>query len=161
SCWAWRCRPTRNTRCSRWCWSRTSGMGRFASRGEDGRRSRKWAYRIAETGLEAQERKRIMAMPKISFYQKKRRDGGIRTGIDIDRESVLGCFQSGPEESDPVLLWFVDLRCEGARLPTTPEEARQWLLDHSALIHQAFQKLIAEIRAGIDFNTWPLLWTLP
>jgi len=62
-------------------------------------------------------------MPTITFYRQARRDGGIRTGIEIDQNTVLMRFDRGRKESDPALLWCVDVRCSGARLPREPETA--------------------------------------
>jgi hypothetical protein len=101
-------------------------------------------------------------MTKITFYHQKRRDGGIRTGIEINGETELGLEEGFTrEEEDPVLLWFVDLRCEGKKLPTDPEEVRAWLLKYGAVIRAGLKSLAEEIQAGIDFNTFPYLWPVP
>jgi hypothetical protein len=99
---------------------------------------------------------------KIIFYRQKRRDGGIRTGVEINGETALGLEEGfAGDELDPVLLWFVDLRCEGKKLPTDPEEVREWLLKHSPVIRAGFETLAGQIGAGIDFNTYPYLWPVP
>jgi hypothetical protein len=99
---------------------------------------------------------------KIIFYRQKRRDGGIRTGIEINGETELGLEEGFTgSELDPVLLWFVDLRCEGKKLPTDPEAAREWLLKHSPVIRGGFETLAGQIQAGIDFNSYPYLWPVP
>src|SRR5438876_12275597 len=101
-------------------------------------------------------------MTEFAFYRQKRRDGGIRTGIEINGETELGLEEGFTgDEQDPVLLWFVDLRMEGKKLPTDPEEVRQWLLKHSPGICAGFQLLAGEIQAGVDFNTYPYLWPVP
>jgi hypothetical protein len=100
-------------------------------------------------------------MPKIIFYRQCRRDHGVRTGVDIDGTTVLHLFERGEDESDPVLLWYVDLRCQGAALPAGAEEARQWLLDQAATIRSGFKALAEEVSVGIDANTWPLQWKVP
>ena len=94
------------------------------------------------------------------WYRQKRFDGGIRTAVDVDDEHLMHQFENRSEESDPSLLWFADLRCEGSRLPTTADRARQWLLDHSEVIRQSFRDVAEEFRAGIDVDTWPLLRTV-
>ncbi len=100
-------------------------------------------------------------MANITYYRQKRRDGGIRTGIEIEGTTKLGREEGFDDESDPVLLWWVDLRCEGKKLPTDPEEARHWLLEQGPVIRAAFEALAEEAQAGIDFNTFPYLWPVP
>ena len=53
---------------------------------------------------------------ELSFYRQKRQDGGIRTAVTVDGDTVLHRFQPGEGASDPALLWYVDLRCAGRRL---------------------------------------------
>lgn len=103
-----------------------------------------------------------MAEPvKLSFYRQQTRDGAIRTGIEIDGSTELGRYENEAKDGDPVLAWWVDLRCEGRKLPGDPEGARRWLLAHADVIHRGFQTLAAEMEAGLDFNVWPLLWPIP
>jgi len=106
-----------------------------------------------------------MAVPvKLSFYRQQCRDGSLRTGIEINGHTDLGRFQNepeDPEDRDPVLAWWVDLRCKGHKLPEDPEQVRRWFLDHAEVIHRGFQELANEMEAGLDFNTWPLLWPIP
>ena len=64
-------------------------------------------------------------MPELDFYRQQRRDGAIRTGIEIDGETVLGRFEQVAEDANPVLAWWVDVRCKGRRLPDEPEAARR------------------------------------
>lgn len=101
-------------------------------------------------------------MAKIIFYRQKRRDGGIRTGVEINGNTELG-LEEGFEgdELDPVLVWWIELRCEAKTLPTDPEEARQWLLEQTPVIRSGFEALAREVRTGIDFNTYPYLWPVP
>jgi hypothetical protein len=95
-------------------------------------------------------------MPQISFFQQERRDGGVRTGIDIDGATVLHHFAPGPHDSDPALNWYVDVRGEGARLPATPDGARRWFLENAETIRAALGELANDLRAGIDVDVWPL-----
>jgi hypothetical protein len=99
---------------------------------------------------------------KVVFYRQKRRDGGIRTAIEVNGENELGLEEGfDSAEPDPVLLWWVDLRCEGKKLPTDPERVRQWLLAHGRVIRGALAALAEEIAAGVDFNSSPYLWPVP
>jgi hypothetical protein len=97
-------------------------------------------------------------MPKLTFYRQQRIDGGIRTGIELDGETIYGLFEEGEEEVDPRLVWYVDLRCEGPRLPQTTRGARKWLLDQAPMISDGFVRCAREIRAGIDPDIYPLFW---
>jgi hypothetical protein len=104
-----------------------------------------------------------MMMRKLAFYRQQRRDGGIRTAIDVNDEAELGRFENEAdfEHTDPVLAWWVDVRCEGPKLPTDPEKARQWFLDQADVIRRGLQTLAGEMKAGIDFDNWPVLWPVP
>lgn len=101
-------------------------------------------------------------MPEITIYQQERKDGGLRTGVQCDGQTLLHHFQEGSEEYDPALLWFVDLRCEG-EMPelSTPEEARQWLAQWSDLLHDALNMAINELSSGldVDFQPWERSYT--
>src|SRR5262249_30623439 len=101
------------------------------------------------------------SMTHLTFYRQKRCDGGIHTGLSLNRETVLGHFEDGPDFSDPVLLWFVDVRVEGRRLPHEAEAIRQWFLDHSAAIQQGLREVAEEVRAGFEPDVWPMQRPLP
>jgi hypothetical protein len=94
-------------------------------------------------------------MNKLTFYVQMRSDGGRRTGIDIDDETVLGRFESGGEEFDPALLWYIDIRCKG-ELPSEAAQARDWLLQQSELLKAELKKLGRELEVGLDSGLWPL-----
>jgi hypothetical protein len=95
-------------------------------------------------------------MTSLLWYRQKRVDGGIRTGVEVDDETVLGLVQDIPDEPDPVLAWYVDLRCEGAKLPTKPEEVRRWLIEQAPVIRAGLAAVAAELSAGMDADIWPL-----
>jgi hypothetical protein len=100
-------------------------------------------------------------MSKLTFYRQQRQDGGIRTAITVDEATVWHHFQPGAEPPDPALLWYVDIRCEGTRLPVEPEAARRWLLDQAAAIRQALTDLADKLQAGLDTDPFPLEWEVP
>jgi hypothetical protein len=89
-------------------------------------------------------------MPGITFYRQLRFDGGVRTGIDVDGETVYSLFEEGTSDDDPRLRWFVDVRCEGPGLPRAPAKARKWLLDHAQPLREALDKFGNETAVGID-----------
>lgn len=100
-------------------------------------------------------------MSKIVFFRQSRADGGVRTGLDIDEETILQRFEDGTGEVDPVLTWFVDLRCEGVSLPHETEKAYQWLLAHSTVITDGFLALANVLDLGLDTDVYPLSWDIP
>jgi hypothetical protein len=95
-------------------------------------------------------------MPKIAFYRQKRADGGLHTGLMHDLDVVLERFDESEEPSDPALVWFVDVRAEGAKLPREGEQIRRWFLDQSAVVQQGLRALADELQAGMAVDTWPL-----
>lgn len=96
---------------------------------------------------------------KLTFYRQARADGGIRTGIELDEDTIFERFEKGGREADPTLLWYVELRCKGRGLPAEPQEARRWLLDHEKLIVEGFSRCAAEFEAGRDIELYPLIWS--
>ena len=93
-------------------------------------------------------------MKTLNFYHQKRKDGGIRTGVDFNGERVLEQFMSGRIPPDSALEWFVDVRCQGRRLPDDPDEIRHGLLEHGGEIQSHLEKMAARLRTGID-PEWP------
>jgi hypothetical protein len=94
----------------------------------------------------------IQAMPVITFYRQARQDGGIRTGIEIDRDVIFGRYEPGPDEDKPLLTWYVDVDCQGESLPFRPDVVRQWLLDNSAPIRRGLEAIAEEIASGLDLH---------
>jgi hypothetical protein len=94
-------------------------------------------------------------MPKLTLYKQVRLDGGERTGLAIDNVLRLATFVSGSDDYDPALSWYLDVRCEGASVPSDPEEARAWLLNHAALFESGLHRLADELKAGVDAGIYP------
>lgn len=92
-------------------------------------------------------------MTKLTFYRQVRKDGGIRTGVEVNEDPVLGQFQEGDQESDSALEWFVDVRCSVSTLGHDPEEARRWLLRHALVIQTALKNLAEELKPGMDSSS--------
>ncbi len=103
-------------------------------------------------------------MHELTFYRQKRNDGGVRTGLELDGETVLGIFEDGSpdEEDNPMgmaLLWFVDVRCLGAEVPDRPEAARDWLVEHAPTILTGLSGLAGGLAAGLDNGGEPIVWS--
>ena len=92
-------------------------------------------------------------MTKLTFYRQGRKDGGIRTGVEVNDESVLGRFEEGDKETDSALDWYVDVRCTVSKLGNDPEDARRWLMEHASAIQAALGDLAKELKAGMDFSS--------
>lgn len=95
-------------------------------------------------------------MSEILFFRQARRDGGMRTGIEVDGEPVLHRFDEGKSESDPVLLWFIDVLIDGPQLPVDAEAVRDWLLDHKRPVVEAMSEFAKELEAGVDLDALPV-----
>jgi len=93
-------------------------------------------------------------MSKLTFYVQQRVDGGRRTGIDVDGETVFNRFEESGEEFDPALVWYVDVRCVG-ELPSEPEQARQWFVEQREVLTGALRNLSNELQVGLDAGLWP------
>jgi len=82
-------------------------------------------------------------------------------GLEVDSTTLAHYFEPGDGEPDPSLLWFVDLRCDGAVVPDTYPESRRWLADHGPLVTSAFQGLAEKLEVGLDPDVWPVEWPVP
>ena len=89
-------------------------------------------------------------MADLTFYRQQRVDGGTRTGMMLGPTTILENFEEGEEEYDPSLAWSIDLRCKGTILPTTANDAKDWLLAHESLIREGFDRYADQLRAGSD-----------
>jgi hypothetical protein len=98
-------------------------------------------------------------MAKLIFYRQQRFDGAVRTGVELDGETIAERFEGGGVDSDPVLLWYIDLRCDGQGIPDDPNAAAQWLLDQSELIRDGFVRFAEKLRVGADLDLYSLTWS--
>lgn len=98
-------------------------------------------------------------MAKLVFYIQKRFDGGSRTGIELDDETIAHHFEDVQGEHNPKLRWFVDLRCNGPGVSDDPETAIAWLLGQSEVIRDGFARFAEELAVGADPDVFSLRWT--
>src|SRR4051794_10597769 len=95
-------------------------------------------------------------MASITFYRQARKDGGIRTGVDVDDNVVLQRFEAGSSDGDPSIVWYVDVRCSGRGLPATAVAARQWLLRNRPTVRRLLISLAEALPLGVDPGSWPV-----
>lgn len=100
-------------------------------------------------------------MPSFVFFRQQRGDGGIRTGIDWERDTYWHSFEDGTDQSDPVLDWWIDIRGEGPGVPDDPDVMPVWLRQHSGAFVDEVVKFAEELRHGVDAGGWPLIRTAP
>jgi hypothetical protein len=97
-------------------------------------------------------------MPKLVFYRQRRYDGGLRTGVELDDDRVVNVLDPGTNGIDPVLIWYVDLRCEGDGVPDDPERVLDWLQEHGPIIRDGFSRYAGHLRNGYDADIYSLKW---
>ena len=100
-------------------------------------------------------------MSQIVFYRQERYDGGVRAGIEVNGERVWHTFTPGALDSNPALLWYVDLNVEGESLPIDSETARRWLLDHGEVFKRGLEEAAGQLEIGLDADEpWPYVLPL-
>jgi hypothetical protein len=98
----------------------------------------------------------IFPMTKVTFFQQRRKDQAVRTGVEVNEETVLQRFSPGEGESDPALLWFIDLRFViNQSIATEAEAAKRFLMTIATPVRGALEQCAKEFQAGIDPDTWP------
>jgi hypothetical protein len=99
-------------------------------------------------------------LSNLVYYRQGRVDGGIHTGIDGYDMPLLETFENEApyDESDPVLAWYVEVRCKGQELPTTVEGARAWFLKNQERIRSGLVALAEELDVGLDVESYPYFW---
>jgi hypothetical protein len=98
-------------------------------------------------------------MPKLTFYRQKRIDDSVRMGIELNGRTAFERFEESGKEPDPILLWYVDLRCQGPGLPNDPDVARDWLIAQVVPIRDGFARCSQDLQAGIDRHGGVIQWS--
>ena len=99
-------------------------------------------------------------MPRLVFYRQKRFDGGFRMGVELNEETILEQFEPGKNEPDPLLLWFVDVRCKGSDVPADAVASPQWLLSTGSIISEGLTRFADHLRrVGVDIDGDTLQWS--
>ena len=94
-------------------------------------------------------------MDHLTFYRQARVDGGVRTGIDVNGQSLLEAFQSGGDQHDPALLWYVDVRFQGEHFPTNSDAVSDWLIQRSKTVRKGLNEAAEELAIGFDSELKP------
>jgi hypothetical protein len=89
-------------------------------------------------------------MSKLLIYRQKRLDGGVRTGVELNGEILAEELVAGSAERNPTLLWFVDVRGDGAGIPDDPDVLWEWLGRSSSIIKNGLESYAAGLAEGID-----------
>ncbi len=97
-------------------------------------------------------------MAKLLFYRQKRVDEGVRTGLEVGEYELAWRFDPGPGESNPILLWFVDIKCEGPGIPDGPEQAQEWFENHGQMLRRGLRSYAQEIKTGTDIGFHSTTW---
>ena len=99
-------------------------------------------------------------LSNLVFYRQGRLDGGIHTGVDSFDTPLLEMFENEApyDEADPVLAWYIEVRCKGRELPKTVEGACAWLLKHQDMIRTGLMALADELSVGLDVESYPYFW---
>jgi hypothetical protein len=119
---------------------------------------RKNSKRSAERAVAPLSRTDLFS--NLVYYRQGRVDGGIHTGVDAFDAPLLESFENEApyDESDPVLAWYIEVRCKGRGLPTSVEGARAWLLKHQEVIRSGLAALADELSVGLDVESYPYFW---
>ncbi len=96
-------------------------------------------------------------MPNCTFDRQHRRDGGTRTGIELDEVECWHRFDHGPDDDDPSLAWFVDVRIAGQAVPDEPEALLAWLMRQQRTFTAGLRSLAEELAIGLDRGEWPIV----
>src|ERR1700722_6032187 len=108
--------------------------------------------------MRRRDAKKTRAMPELLFYHHVRADGATRTGITQGDEELWHSFRNASKDSDPMLLWSVDLRCEGKAIPLGADGARSWLLDNAAAIRDGIDRVRVLLENDLVLNLLSLHW---
>lgn len=105
-----------------------------------------------------QSRVHWLRMTKLTFFHHKRKDGAVRSGVELDDELLLQKYIPGAEERDSALLWYVDVRCtvEGSAVTANAGSARMFFERIGEPVEQALQDCAEELAVGLDSEVWPL-----
>lgn len=96
-------------------------------------------------------------MTEFTFYQQVRRDGGVRTGLYVERGEELQSYDVGETDDDPTLRWYIDLRGGIEEVADGDTEGvRQWLAKNSDALSRSIRAVADELVVGVDPDVIPL-----
>jgi len=90
-------------------------------------------------------------MPELTFFYQQRYDGGIRIGLGVDDELSCERFEPGKEkETDPALLWYVDVIVEAKEQPEDKSQLAGWFVEHEEAIVNELRRAADKVALGMD-----------
>ncbi len=84
-------------------------------------------------------------MSEILFYRQERRDGRIRTGLEISGNLVLMDYMTEGSNSDPSIIWYVDILFTTDSPIDSRENARMFLNDKAVEVSITLQALAERV----------------
>lgn len=93
-------------------------------------------------------------MAGVQFYHQERVDGGRRSGLTVDGNTVLHGFVPGGEEYDPALEWYADVTIP-TQNPPSESTARGWLAANGQVIRDALVAAAGQLECGLDNSAMP------
>lgn len=99
-------------------------------------------------------------MAQVTFYHQERVDGGRRSGLLVDGNSMLHGFLPGGADRDPALAWYADVTLE-SETPPEERDALDWLSQHGVEMRAALKEAGRELACGLDVDTVPWEFTYP
>jgi hypothetical protein len=97
-------------------------------------------------------------MGKLLFYRQKRVDDGMRTGLELGDVTLAEQFEPGPGERDPILRWYVDVKCEGPAIPDDPDRAEEWFIDRGEVLRKGLTDYAKALENGVDAGFHSITW---
>src|SRR5438128_1758696 len=96
-------------------------------------------------------------MPELRVYKHLHADGGIRYGAAVNYRPVLFREIPGrPDEDDPSMTAYVEVRFFGKAVPREPERVREWLLAQAAVAQSGLATAAEFVRHGQAIE-WPIV----
>jgi hypothetical protein len=93
---------------------------------------------------------------QFTFYHQKRFDGGIRTGVELPTGEEWQHFEPGTDaDSEPALLWYIDIVGRGDGVPQDIAQVVQDLRDHHCDVQRVLNEAADRLSAGVDHSGWP------
>ena len=98
---------------------------------------------------------------RLIFSRGRCLDGSLFTTVALDDTDVVDRTEPGKKPPDPVIMWCIDLRFQGNRLPADPEGAFRWLREQRDVVRAGLTWLATRIPSAVSPDDWPLFMDIP